>query len=531
MIGERPRSEDRIAPEDPERAILAVAKGGGYVAGGSIFEFLTRFAIAILLARWLGAEDYGLYVLAISAASLFAGLSLLGLDDAMVRYVAIMADRRDRAGLWGTLQIGFGVSAVVASVVGAVMFVAARPIAEGIFHEPALTPLLRLFAIVVPFLAISNVLLGVARGFGRMDYATVGEKIVQSIVRLAIVAVLALFGSLHLYGAAVAFGIADVAASVALIVLLHRIVSLRPPWRRAARRDVRAVFGFALPLWMSGVLRQFRRNVETVLLAALATVSDVGVYSVVGRITLVSGLFSSALYVSVKPILARLHDRGDAVALSAVYTAGTRWMLGVSLPVVLVMVLYPSQLLTIFGSSFEGGATALIVLALAQLADAATGICQPILDMTGHTRLKLANTVAWTIVLSIGAALMIPRWGVTGAAVASLVAVSVVNVAALVEVYVLERLHPFDRRFLKPVIAAAVALLVGVAMLRWFPPGTSLLKTAIEASVVGAVYVAVVIALRLEQEDRVILDRALGRLVPRRRRRTATPERVGGGAA
>jgi O-antigen/teichoic acid export membrane protein len=282
---------------------------------------------------------------------------------------------------------------------------------------------------------------------------------------------------------------------------------------------------------MSGLLRQFRRNLEVLLLGALATLSDVGVYSIVGRITLVSGVFSSALYVSVKPILARLHDRDDVVALSAVYIAGTRWMLAVSLPAVLVMVLYPNQLLAIFGSTFEGGATALILLALAQLADAATGICQPILDMTGHTRVKLANTVTWTVVLGVGGVLMIPRWGVTGAALASLVAVVVVNVAAIVEVYVLERLHPFDRRFLKPIAAAAVALFAGIALGRWFPPGVSLVKTAIEASVVGTVYVAAIVALGLESDDRLVLERTLRRLVPRRWRRAPVAERVGGGAA
>jgi O-antigen/teichoic acid export membrane protein len=526
-----PRTTEPDRREDAERAILATAKGGGYIAGGSFFELAARFAIALLLARHLGAEEYGLYVLAISAVSLFAGVSLLGLDDAMVRYVAIMADRRDAAGLWGTLQIGFVVSTSVAAAVGVVMFVAARPISEGIFHEPALTPLLHLFAIVVPFLAISNVLLGVARGFGRMDYATVGEKVVQSIVRLALIALLALVGRLHLYGAAVAFGIADVAASVTLIVLLHRVVSLRRPWRRDTRRDTRAVFSFALPLWMSGLLRQFRRNLETVLLGALATVSDVGVYSIVGRITLVSGVFSSALYVSVKPILARLHDRDDVVALSAVYTAGTRWMLAVSLPAVLVMVLYPDELLAIFGSSFGVGATALVVLALAQLADAATGICQPILDMTGHTRLKLANTLTWTVVLGVGGALMIPRWGVTGAAVASLIAVTVVNVAAIVEVYVLERLHPFDRKLFKPIAAAVLAMLAGIALRRLLPPEASLVKTALEASVVAAVYVVALVGLGLESEDRVVLERAVRRLAPRRWRRASVPERVGGGAA
>jgi hypothetical protein len=69
--------------------ILAAARGTGFLALGSFFEVGVRFLIALMLARLLGADSYGLYVLAVSAATLFASFSALGLDDAMVRYVAI----------------------------------------------------------------------------------------------------------------------------------------------------------------------------------------------------------------------------------------------------------------------------------------------------------------------------------------------------------------------------------------------------------------------------------------------------------
>ena len=80
----------------PERHILASAKGGGMLAGGQFFEMASRFVIAFLLARAIGASGYGLYNLALSAGALFAGLSALGLDDAMVRYVAIQTRRCHR---------------------------------------------------------------------------------------------------------------------------------------------------------------------------------------------------------------------------------------------------------------------------------------------------------------------------------------------------------------------------------------------------------------------------------------------------
>ena len=60
-----------------DRNVLSTAKGGIFLAGGSFFEFASRLVIAFLLARTLGVKDYGLYVLSISVAGIYTGISLL----------------------------------------------------------------------------------------------------------------------------------------------------------------------------------------------------------------------------------------------------------------------------------------------------------------------------------------------------------------------------------------------------------------------------------------------------------------------
>jgi len=505
-----------------EQDILEAAKGGGFLAGGSFFEFATRFLIAILLARTLGAQDYGLYVLAISAASLFAGISLLGLDDAMVRYVAILAGRRDHPGVSGTLQIGLGVSTAAGLLMGAVLLLAAQPIAEGLFHEPRLESLLRLFAVIVPFLTVSNVLAGVTRGFRKMHHVVLAENVVQSVVRVALLAVLAFAGTLNLYAAALVFGISDVAASVTMIVLLNQRFPLAGSFGPGVRRDAKEIFGFALPLWLSGVLRQFRRNIETVMLGALSSASSVGVFSVAGKVNLVGHVFLLSMLGSVKPILAHAHDRNDHEALSRLYRASTRWTLGLSLPFFLITVLYAEPMLRIFGQAFVSGSTALVVLAFAELANAATGVCGPVLDMTGHTRVKLANTALWTVLLIGGSAVFIPRWGVLGAAVATLIAVATVNVLTVIEVRILERLSPYDASFWKPVVAGIGALVVGLALRMWIPVGMTIAPAMLQAVVVGAVYSGLTLLFGLAPDDRMVVDRVLRKVrLPFGRVRTA----------
>jgi O-antigen/teichoic acid export membrane protein len=497
--------------------ILATAKGGGFLAGGSLYEFASRFVIAFLLARLLGADGYGLYALAITAATLFAGTAALGLDDAMVRYVAVMRRRGDEPGLWGTLQIGLGVSIAAGVVAGAGLFAAAAPLALGLFGEPELAPLLRLLALVVPFLVASNTLVGCARGFSRMDYAALAENVIQSTVRVALLAGLAVVG-LDVFTALIVFAVADVTSTLALVVLLARRFPLRPVLRGSlARRDWRAVFTFALPLWASGLLNRFRRNIETLFLGALATTASVGVYSIVGRVNFLGHIGYRSVIVSVKPIVAGLHDQGDRQGLGRVYTAATRWTLAFNVPFFLVMVLYPEPILAVFGDDFIAGAGALQVLAVAELVIASTGICGSIIDMAGHVRVKLVNSVLAIVVLAVANAALIPRWGVLGAAVAALVATTCLEALRVVEVWVLERVQPYRRDFWKPVAAAAVALAVGVALQRSFPVGRSLGAAAAQGAGVVGLYVALTVAFGLSAEDRLVLER-VGRRLPLPRR-------------
>jgi len=504
-------SRTLVNPPDTDQTILATAKGTSFLAGGSFFEFAARFFIALLLARNLGAGDYGLYVLSISAASIFAGISLLGLDDAMVRYVAILSGRRDRGGVWGTIQIGLGVSVLAGLLMGAGLFILAQPIAQGLFHEPRLTPLLRLFAFVVPFLTVSNVLAGTIRGFRRMDYSAFAENVVMSLVRLVLVVVLSLVNGLSLYAAGVIFGISDVAASVTLIILLNKVFPLGEAFHKVPRRDLRAVFGFALPLWLSGVLRQFRRNIQTFILGTMAAASSIGVFAVANNVTLVGHVWLLSILVAVKPILAQLHDRRDRDGLAHLYATSTRWTFALNVPFFLFLVLYPNAILNVFGESFVAGTTVLVLLAFAELLNAGTGICGPMIDMTGHTRVKLANTALWTVLLIGGDALLIPRWGVVGAATASLIAIGTVNLVTVAEVWVLEGLLPYDRSFWKPAIAGSGALVAGLILQAWLPVGTHVLRAAGEAAFVAAVYGGLTLLLGLAPEDRLVIQRAWGR--------------------
>ena len=119
-----------------DRHVVAAARGGGIVFVGKLFAWGTRLALAVLLARVLKADQYGLYNLALTVATVAASFPTLGLDAAIVRYTAVFANRRDVASVLGTLQLGIGVPAVLSVLVAIGVALAADPIANGLMHEP-----------------------------------------------------------------------------------------------------------------------------------------------------------------------------------------------------------------------------------------------------------------------------------------------------------------------------------------------------------------------------------------------------------
>jgi len=507
---------DTFQPRASERNMLLAAKGGGITFAGKLFTLASRLVIAFLLARFLGAADYGLYNLAIAALTVAASLAIFGLDTTLVRYIAVFARRRDEAGLWGTLQLGLGITTILSVLIGIGLYALARPIAEELFDEPQLAPLLRLVSLVVPFLTLSGIIAAATQGFKKMQYTTIARDIFQPMIRLILIVGLAMVG-LNVVGAVASFGLAVMLSSVMLLYFLHKLFSLKRPLH-TARRDNRELLSFSLPVFLSDLMTTFRGNIQALLLGMFNTVASVGIFTVANHLTMIGHMFQSAIATASRPIISELYDQGDWEQMGHMYQTTTKWTFAVNLPLFLTLVLFPTQILSIFGKTFTAGFTALILLASADMVDIGTGMCGLILDMTGHTMLKLINNIV-RFVLAVGLSiLLIPQWGLVGAATAALLVVSTTNLLRLLQVFILFRLLPYDLSFVKPIMAGLAALFAVLAIGYWVPNEASLIYTALSIIILFVVYVGMILLLGLSPEDRAVLARLrkpIGRLLSR----------------
>jgi O-antigen/teichoic acid export membrane protein len=496
-----------------KRNLLTAAKGGGIILGGKLFNHGGRLLTAIVVARFLAADQYGEYNLGLTTAEVLAGFASLGLHKALVRYIPISVREGDRAGLWGTLQLCVGLNGAISLVFGIGLFAMAEPVANGIFHDPQVEPLLRLISLFVPFFALNDGLAAATRGFKNFHYTAISQFLTHPIVKFVLTMVFAIFG-LTALRALTAAGIAEMATFGMLLYFLQKQVRQHPT--DESRRDVGEVLRYSIPLYFSQLLNEFSGRFQVLFLGTLSTSRDVGVYVVARQLTTVSALFQRAVRVTGEPIMAELinsnkKSKANQSEFKTVYQNLTKWTFALNLPILLVLVLLAKPILSLFGESFSEGVALIWLFAPRRLIYVATGMCGAALDMGGHSVLRLMNSAIGVVLLLSLNFWLIPLWGSFGAAVAVTAAEVTVSLLQLIEIAVLHHVLPFGADFLKPVLAAAIAIATSLTAGQWFPPEASYWFVAANALLIVGSYAVAILALGLNPEERFLLSRARGR--------------------
>ena len=199
--------------------------------------------------------------------------------------------------------------------------------------------------------------------------------------------------------------------------------------------------------------------------------------------------------------MAELDEQGDINQMEKIYQMANKWIVIVQLPIFLVMVFFPKTLLSIFGEEFTNGTQALIIMAIANLIKVGTGMGGIIIDMTGYTKLKLVNSIIRLVIFITLDLLLIPKWGIVGAAVAILVGEGGINILRLLQVYVIYKILPFNKSFYKPILATVVGAIVVLVAGRFLPYESNYILAGLNMLLMMLSYAGIILLLGFTKDE------------------------------
>lgn len=374
------------------------------------------FALQVLLARLMPAEGYGGFVTLWTWMLALGSFAALGLAESSVRFLPRYHLRQRHAALHGFWSFGLILVAGASTLLAVIAVVAALMLDAS--DGPGLMVLL--IALGLPFLAIEYFLEGVARSFGWFRLAAVPVYILRPIVIGAICLLLAWQGialTLPLVGAILISSMALIALLLAL-VLHRRIGKLAISTRPASARQKRLWLVASLPLLLLSGLEDLTGYADVLLLSLLASPEDVGIYFAAARCLALAGFVAYAMtLVAGRRFALDLAGRSRD-DLQRNILQSTRMTLWATLASVLVAVIAGPWLLTAFGSEFVAGLPAMWILGAGMVARALVGQAGEVLIVTGRQRQGLLVGAAALVATFSAGALLIPSYGLVGAALA-----------------------------------------------------------------------------------------------------------------
>ena len=507
-VSESDQREYHDAPEKVAREdLLTAAKGGSVSFAGRLFEYAVRFILGIVIARALGVEQYGLYTLGITVALIASNVAMLGLQVGMVRFLPPAIRQKDAPTIRGILQICVGLPALVSLVLAAGLFLLASPIANLVFHDPRLYPVLCIVSLLIPLETLSFLAYTVTISYKKPQYSVIANNIVVPLAKL-ILAVAFLSVGYSTLGVLVAQVVASLIGMWMMLYFVNLLFSLKH-LIGYARRNSRQLLGYSLPAYLGWIVNTVRSSLTTIVLGVVGLTAGVGVFAAASRFSMIGSMFYLAIGNISTPIIADLHSNRQSIQMKAYYQTTTRWLLMFNLPVFLTSVLFAKPLLSIFGDDFTAGATSMMVLAIGTLVYTCTGVGANILDMTDHPKVNTVNSVFMLFITIALTFVFVPKQGVVGAAIATSLSTVLVNLVCLIEVWVLLGMHPYNRSFIKPVVSGLIAALVAFLLFQFLVSSTLFIHLVVGAGALWSVYGLMLFLLKLSPEDRIVIERLL----------------------
>jgi len=411
-----------------------------YLIHGAAWSFALKiaatgiaFVISVILARVLGAGGYGTYAYAMALVGLLGVPATLGLPQLVLRNVAAYQTRSEWGLMRGLLRQANQVVLLTAFVIGAIALLVSW-LLRGNF-DPMMLTAFWLALTILPLGAVNGLRSTTLRGLGYVVLGQLPGSLIRPFSFLALVVTTYLLLG-NRFNSSWAVGMQVGAAAIALGFGMFMLARHMPEAMKDTppEYDSRAWIRSALPFLFIGGMQLINNQTDIVMLGALQGAEVVGIYRVATRAAQLVVFILTAANTVLQPTIAKLYAVRDMQRLQRVVTKSARVVLLISVPIAIVLIVFGRWILLIFGQDFTKGAMALAILSLGQLVNAAMGSVGLILNMTGNER-DTARGVAIAAVVNVALnAILIPLWGMNGAATATATSLVVWNLILAVQV-------------------------------------------------------------------------------------------------
>jgi len=491
-------------PEDSlahKRLVRGIAKGAGIVFIATVVSRIFGYLIRAVIARHYGPEGYGFISTSLALFTITSTIALLGFSNSLTRQIAYYFNTDRIRGIKSLIFSAYGLSSTIAVIAGLFLFLNSRVIATTIFHDESLIPFLKYFAAGLVFFVWIKLSASIFKAFKKMGWYTLIQDVLRfAAIFSAVVIAILLHAPVQLLG--LTYLVAFIVVGIFGTVAAYYLTPIRKFPAGNLFGETKKLFSFSWPLMLASIIHIFLYRIDILMIGYFMDQINVGIYNAAVPIGQLLTVIISSFTPLLLPVMTEYFAHDDITNLNNTFTLSTKWIFLLTIPVFSLMVFFPDFfLVVIFGKNFLEASTVLQIIAFGFLLSASVGPTGNLLVVVGKTHLNMINNLIAIVINIILNLLLIPQIGIYGAAVASAFSYAFLNILALIEIYMMYKIHPFEFVYIK---ITGLALVLGFGISFFYSPDRFFVGVILFA-VYGLLYFLGLKLLRcFSQDDQII---------------------------
>jgi len=422
-----------------------------------VFSKILGYAYRIIVARYYGPEAYGLLILAFTIFGWFLLFSQVGLGSGILRYLSFYIGKKNDQKVSFITKFFLGLLLATGVFTGVILFLFSDIIAEQIFSNSQLSIFLKFFSFMLPLAGLRTVLSLLMQAHEKIMGLTFVSKISDNLVRLIVIIFLIIFGI-----GQISIPITYVVASSITLIISYSIcrVSFKKIFRIKPKKDkklVKKIFSYSLPLIFFGFSMSLIAQADSFMIGIFKTVADVGFYNAAAPLAFLLIISVELFGQMFFPLVTKEYARGNLGLVKQLSQQVGKWVYLISLPLFVLFIIFPGAFIKLFfGEEYLVAINVLRYLSIGAMFTSIFAISKMLVLMKGKSDIIFKYTLIILVLNIILNLLLIPRYGIDGAAIATMISYICLGLLFGFQSWKHLRIVPIRRKMLKISIVALI---------------------------------------------------------------------------
>jgi len=441
--------------QEIEKHLGTIAKQSGIVFTGKFIGYILGLVSNFVLARFYGPKILGQYALVLVLVNIISIFTIFGFNNGLTKYISRYRVTKQTKRLNEIIKIAFTYGIVFSTIGVIFIFLLKDVAANNVFKDRGLINCLVYGSWLIIPLTLIKIFNGLYRGFKQLQYPIISNEILRRIIFLIIVIISAL---LNFKNTPIIIASSLFAQILVVFYLIGKVSTLKIDFKNIllmpinnnlkGKKVKKEFLIYSSTLIFISFMSVILTKIDKIMLGIYMTSEVVGIYNIAASVAgLTTFLFASSNMIF-SSVISELYSVNKIKMLGNLYSTITKWLIILTLPIVITILFFPDTIMKFFGQSYTIGSTALVILALGQMINVFAGANGIILKMCGHEKLLLTNNILMAVINVIFNAILIPKIGILGAALSTGISIAIINIIKVCEVKFLLGIIPYNREYL-----------------------------------------------------------------------------------